>query len=171
MTPADIEAAIDFTLALCIRFEGIRLSPYLCPAGVPTIGCGSTHYLDGRSVQLSDPPITREDAIALCRESIRRRYLRATIAMCPAIDTPKRLAALADFAYNLGIGALRASTLRRRVNSGRWQDVPAELRKWVHCGGGRILRGLVLRREAEASLLLLNAPGTQSQQPGLARAA
>jgi lysozyme len=147
----EIEPAIELAVALCARFEGIRLLPYLCPAGVPTIGVGSTRYLDGRAVQLTDPPITRDEAIALCRASIRQQYLRATIALCPGIDTPRRLAALTDFGYNLGTSALKASTLRRRVNAGRWQDVPAELAKWVR-GGGRVLPGLVSRRRAEAAL-------------------
>lgn len=152
MTSADIEIAIELALSLCIHFEGIYLSPYLCPAGVPTIGCGTTHYLDGRAVQLTDPPIAREEAIALCRESMRRRYLRMTIALCPGIDLAPRLAAIADFAYNMGTGALRASTLRKRINGRRWQDVPGELLKWTH-GGGRVLRGLATRRQAESALI------------------
>ena len=47
---------------LCRRFEGLYLRPYLCPAGVPTIGYGSTVYENGMAVQLTDPPITRERA-------------------------------------------------------------------------------------------------------------
>lgn len=146
------EEAIELAMTLCKRFEGLHLRPYLCPAGVPTIGYGSTRYLDGRAVQLTDPPITREHAHVLLRESIRRRYGRAVLDLCPAADTTGRVAALIDFTYNLGPGALRASTLRRRVNAGRWEDVPGELRKWVYAGG-RVLRGLVIRREAEAGLV------------------
>lgn len=133
----ELDAAVELTVSLCLRFEGLRLSPYLCPAGIPTIGCGSTHYLDGRAVQITDPPIARDAAISLCRETVRRLYQRNTIASCPGIDTPRRLAALTDFTYNLGARALRASTLRKRVNAGRWQDVPGELVKWVRGGGAR----------------------------------
>lgn len=139
-------------LPLIERFEGLRLRPYLCPAGVATIGYGSTRHLDGAPVRLTDAPITREHALHLVREQVRGEYLPGVLALCPGVDTPQRLAALTDFAYNVGVGALRASTLRRRVNAGDWGAVPAELRKWVR-GSGRVLPGLVKRREAEALLL------------------
>jgi lysozyme len=83
---------------------------------------------------------------------VRRVYLPAVLRLCPGVDSPGRLAALIDFTFNLGSGQLRASTLRKRVNAGDWDAVPAELRKWVR-GGGRVLRGLVLRRGAEAALI------------------
>lgn len=152
MTPADLQQVLALLLGLLERFEGLRLRPYLCPAGVPTIGLGSTRYLDGRPVRLTDPPITREHAFHLAREQLLRDYLPAVLRLCGAIDAPGRLAALVDFAYNLGSGALQASTLRRRVLAGRWDLVPAELRKWVR-GGGRVLPGLVARREAEVALI------------------
>lgn len=138
--------------ALARRFEGLFLTPYLCPAGVPTIGYGATRYLDGRAVQLTDPPITREMADGMLRESVRSIYLPSVRKLCPGVNSPDRLAALIDFTFNLGAGQLKASTLRKRVNAGQWFDVPTELRKWVH-GGGRVLPGLVRRREAEAALV------------------
>ncbi len=148
---ADAEA-LQFVTSLCVRFEGVILRPYLCPAGVPTIGVGSTRYADGRAVLLADPPITRDEALQLLATTLRRQYLPAALTLCPAADTPGRVAALVDFAYNCGVGSLRASTLRRRVNAGDWDAVPGELRKWVR-GGGRVLPGLVRRREAEVALL------------------
>lgn len=144
--------AVEIAAALARRFEGLRLSPYLCPAGVPTIGFGSTFYEDGTRVQLTDPPITRERAEALLLWMVRKVYLPAVMRLCPGVDSPGRLAALIDFTFNLGQGKLKASTLRRRVNAGQWGQVPAELRKWVR-GGGRVLRGLVTRREAEVALV------------------
>ena len=54
-----IDAAVQIASVLCRRFEGLFLRPYLCPAGVPTIGYGATYYRDGRRVKLSDPAITR----------------------------------------------------------------------------------------------------------------
>ena len=78
-------------------------------------------------------------------------YLPSVLLLCPGVTEPNRLGAPVDFAYNLGANNLKTSTLRRRVNEGRGDEVPAELRKWVR-GGGRVLRGLVLRREAEAAL-------------------
>lgn len=146
------DQAVEVAAALCRRFEGLRLRPYLCPAGVPTVGYGSTRYLDGRAVLLTDRPISREQAERLLLVSVRRTYLPAVLALCPGVDDARRLAALIDFTFNLGAGALRASTLRRKVNAGNWTAVPAELRKWVR-GGSRVLPGLVARREAEAALI------------------
>ena len=79
------------------------------------------------------------------------RFAAGTRALCPGLSGD-RLAAIADFAYNLGLGRLKASTLRRRLNEGDMEGAKVELRKWVN-GGGRKLPGLVLRREAEAALL------------------
>lgn len=148
--PAD---AVDIAAALARRFEGFAARPYLCPAGVPTIGYGATHYLDGRRVQLTDPPLTREGAERLLLRQIERVYLPAVLRQCPALvgESAERLAALIDFTFNLGESALAASTLRRRVNAGHWHDVPEQLRRWIYARGV-LLRGLVLRREAEAML-------------------
>ena len=146
-----IELAILVSTALAQRFEGLYLSPYLCPAGVPTIGYGATYYEDGTRVTLLDAPITRERAIALLQWMVRTVYLPTVMRLCPGIDNPNRLAALIDFTFNLGGSALKNSTLRRKVNAGMWSAVPTELRKWVMAAGKR-LRGLVIRREAEATL-------------------
>jgi lysozyme len=126
--------------------------PYLCPAGVPTIGYGFTHYADGTFVTLGDPPMTRAAAQSLLEFMVRTKYMRETIRLCPNIDTPERLGAITDFAFNLGSGNLRASSLRKKILANDWEAVPAELRKWVK-GGGRILKGLVLRREAEIAYI------------------
>lgn len=146
------EQVIALVLPMLERFEGLRLRPYMCPAGVPTIGLGSTRYLDGKPVRLTDPAITREHAYLLAREQILRDYLPAVLKLCHGIDTEARAAALVDFVYNLGAGNLKASTLRRRVNAGDWPAAQRELRKWVR-GGGKVLPGLVLRREEEAALV------------------
>lgn len=142
------------TLALIRRFEGLYLSPYICPAGVPTIGYGATYYEDGTRVTLRDAPITRVRAEALLLWHVQTVYLPAVLKLCPAIvhETPGRIAALIDWTFNLGAGQLKASTLRKRVNSGDWADVPDQIRKW-NKAGGRVLRGLTIRREAEAQLI------------------
>lgn len=147
----DVTEALRLVMAMCLHFEGLYLRPYLCPAGVPTIGVGSTRYLDGTPVRLTDPPITKEHALILLRVRILRDFMPGVRALC-AVDERGRLAALTDFAYNLGLGNLKASNLRKRVNAGRWDDVPAELRKWVYAAG-RVQRGLVKRRDAEIALL------------------
>lgn len=144
--------AVDLAAALARRFEGLYLTPYLCPAGVPTIGYGATYYEDGTRVTLLDAPITRERADALLLWMVRTQYLPVVMQLCPGLNSPERAAAIIDFAFNLGNGNLRASTLRRRINAQDWEGARVELMKWVRAGG-RVLNGLVARRAAERDLL------------------
>ena len=142
------------TLALIRRFEGLYLRPYICPAGVATIGFGATYYEDGSRVTLRDTAITRERADALLLWHVKTVYLPAVVKLCPAIvhESDGRIAALIDWCFNLGAGNLKSSTLRRKVNAGNWEAVPSELLKW-NKAGGRVLRGLTIRRQAEAALV------------------
>ena len=144
--------AIEIAEALCIRWERVVLTPYLCAAGVPTIGAGATYYEDGTRVTLHDPAISRARAMQLLRWMIVTKYLPSVVELCPGLNSPQRLAAIIDFTFNLGSGNLRISNLRKRINTGRWDDVPEELRKWVWAGGVK-LRGLANRREAEIALI------------------
>ncbi|MGK0674516.1 MAG: lysozyme, partial [Halothiobacillaceae bacterium] len=79
----------------------------------------------------------------------------ATLRYCPVLATEPegRLAAIVDFTFNLGAGRLQTSTLRRRVNQRDWMAAATELRRWVY-GGGKVLPGLVTRREAEVAWLI-----------------
>lgn len=142
---------LDLLLRLVRQFEGCKLTPYYCPAGVLTCGWGAT----GAGVY-PGAPWTQAQADARL-ESDALKFLRGTKALCPELEG-HRLAAVADFAYNLGLGNLRGSTLRKRLNSGDYAAALVELRKWTRAGG-RILPGLIRRREAEARLFL------QSQHP------
>jgi lysozyme len=146
------DLAIQVSVELAKRFEGLYLSPYLCPAGVPTIGYGATYYQNGRRVTLSDPPIRREFAEQMLLLSVKTIYLPSVLKLCPSIPDHKKLAAIIDWTFNLGAGRLKASTLRKRINAGRWDLVPIEIRKWDK-GGGKKLRGLTLRREAECKII------------------
>lgn len=143
-----IEHAEYIAAALCRRFEGFYSLPYLCPAGVPTIGFGFTYYLDGTPVTLRDPAMSRAEAERTLIEIIRREFMVKTMRLCPNANTPERLGMLTDFVFNLGPSALRSSTLRKKIEAGLWDEVPYQLRRWTKAGG-RVLRGLVLRREAE----------------------
>jgi len=145
-------SAVELAADLCKRWEGFRASPYLCPAGIATIGFGSTYYENGTRVSLTDESITLDRATELLVGQLRKIYLPQVRVLCPNIDTQERLAAILDFTYNLGGSALKHSTLRKRINEGRWDTAPNELRKWVK-GGGVVLKGLALRREAEIRLL------------------
>lgn len=146
------DLAVELTASLARRFEGLFLNPYMCPAGVPTIGYGATYYEDGTRVTLKDPAITKDRAESLLAWMLRTQYMPKVLTLCPGAGTPEQLAALTDFAFNLGAGALRSSTLRKRVNAGQWDAVPGELMKW-NKAGGRVLSGLTKRRQAEASLI------------------
>ena len=147
------QAAVD----LAKRFEGFhrvpksdpgRAHPYVCPAGFWTIGYG--HLCDP-----THPPISVAEGEAyLARDLVTA--LDATLRYCPVLATEPegRLAAIVDFTFNLGAGRLQASTLRRRINQRDWSGTSQELSRWVY-GGGKVLPGLVLRREAESTLLVL----------------
>lgn len=128
------------------RWEGCHLVPYLCPAGIWTCGWGST----GPDV-IPGVAWTQEYADRRM-EMDALRFASASVRLCPGLgDT--QVAALADFAYNLGVGALRGSTLRRKINAGDMDGAAKEIMKWVNAGGKR-LRGLELRRAAERQLLV-----------------
>jgi len=144
---------LDIAAALCKQFEGFRGKPYLCPAGVPTLGFGSTYYADGRKVALTDPPISEPDATVLLLHELHHTYLPAVLRHCPVLLTnEKKCNAIVDFAYNLGTGRLQTSTLKRKINSGSWEEAKEQLLLWTK-GGGRVLPGLVKRRTAECRLL------------------
>lgn len=144
-------------IELAKRFEGFhrvpkndpgRAHPYVCPAGYWTIGYG--HLCDPRHT-----PITEAEAERYLMEDLRIA-LTATLRYCPvlAAEPDRRLSAIVDFTFNLGAGRLQTSTLRRRINQRDWAAAATELRRWVY-GGGKVLPGLVNRREAEAAWLLL----------------
>ena len=146
------QAAID----LAKRFEGFhripkfdlerRAHPYVCPAGFWTIGYG--HLCDSKH-----PPVTEAEAERYLADDLQTA-LSATLRYCPmlATESGSRLAAVVDFTFNLGAGRLQTSTLRRRINQRDWPSAASELRRWVY-GGGKVLSGLVARREAESQLL------------------
>ena len=101
---------------------------------------------------MSDPAITREQADGLLHSDLLNFYA-SMVRLCPGLVAEgRRASAILDFTYNLGASRLKASTLRRRVNEGDWDEVKVELMKWVR-GGGKILPGLVRRRQAEADLI------------------
>ena len=137
------------------HFEGFRANPYLCSAGVPTIGYGSTFYSDGRKVTLQDPPITMPTADGLLELTLTKIFIPGVLRVCPIlINHPDELGAIVAFAYNLGVGRLQSSTLRRKINEQDWEAAANELLKW-NMGGGKVLKGLDARRKAEKAMFEL----------------
>jgi lysozyme len=136
------------------RFEGYRNKPYLCSAGVPTIGYGSTFYADGTRVTLQDSPTNQQIANELLELTLTKIFIPGVLRACPVlINHPKKLGAIVSFAYNLGLGRLQASTLRRRINAQDWEAAAQELLKW-NLNRGKPSKGLIARREAEKELFL-----------------
>jgi len=130
---------------MLVDFEGVKLKAYKCPAGVWTIGIGATNP----PVKATDE-ITREEAFnRLDRDLVQyedgvRKYVKVDLSQ-------GQFDALVDFAYNAGVGALAKSTLLKKVNAEKFDEVPAEFMKWTK-GGGKELPGLVRRRRAEVKL-------------------
>jgi lysozyme len=144
---------LEIAATLCRQFEGYRAKPYLCPAGIPTIGYGSTYYADKRKVTLTDPPMNQEEANALLMIELEHTYLPGVLRNCPTLITDVRKCnAIVDFSYNLGIGRLQTSTLKRKINAQDWEGAQEQLMLWTK-GGGKVLPGLVKRRSAEKLLM------------------
>ena len=136
-------------IALIKRFEGLRLKAYLCPANVVTVGFGHT-----KGVQLNDPEITEEEADRLLAEDLKL-YEKPVSEMVKVQITQNQFDALISFAFNLGTGALRGSTLMKKLNAG--QPCADEFLRW-NMAGGKALPGLTRRRTAERALFTSSPP-------------
>lgn len=128
-------------LDLVKKFEGFSPTVYLCSAGVPTIGYGHA-LLKGEAFPNG---ISEEEAETLLAKDIGKAE-RAVLRLTKSPLSDGEYDALVSFVYNLGAGAYQRSTLRMKVNRG--EDASDEFRKWVRAGG-RVIKGLVRRREAE----------------------
>lgn len=140
-------------LEIIKSFEGLRLKPYLCPAGVPTIGYGTTVYPDGKPVKLSDPPVTPEQAEAYLLQTLKK-FEEGVSKLVTVSINDNEFSALVSFAYNVGLEALKKSTLLKLLNAGvKREAVADQLLRW-NKAGGKELPGLTRRRQAERSLFL-----------------
>ena len=144
---------------LIAQFEGLRLKPYLCSAGVPTIGYGSTFYPSGRKVTMSDKPITQETAFWMLKQ-VANMFAKDVDSLVTSEINQNQFNALVSFAFNLGSDidadnipeGLGDSRLLRRVNANpNDPEIAREFVKW-NKAGGRFLDGLTKRRLKEAEL-------------------
>lgn len=137
------------------EFEGLELDAYVDPVGVVTIGYGYTNRAGfGPGVKMGDR-WTEGEAEAMLREGLQR--FGAEIA--PHIKrtpTANEFGAMVSLAYNIGTGAFSRSTFLKRFNAGDRVGA-AEAMLWWNKAGGRVLRGLTRRREAERALFLSEA--------------
>lgn len=132
-------------LDLIKSFEGKKLTAYVCPAGILTIGFGSTgpHVKKGMT-------ITEAEAERLLCEDLER-FEAAVEKHTRGHATDNQFDALVSFAFNVGTEALRTSTLLRKHMEGDYAGAAAQFGRW-NKGGGRVLAGLTRRRAAEAAL-------------------
>ncbi len=140
-------------LKLIMDFESFRSHPYHCSAGVSTTGYGTTHYPNGKRVTMHDKPISEKHAREILEYEINTHYGERTEHYVSSKTTQAQLDSLISFAYNLGVGALKKSTLLKYHNKGKYKAAANEFLKWTH-SNGRVLKGLVRRRQDERDLYL-----------------
>ena len=144
--------------------EGVRLKPYQCPAKLWTIGVG--HVIDPAHTRLTIeeraklpcPPdwsrtFTMEEVDAILAKDLER-FERGVLRFCPAAGSRQGwLDALVSFSFNVGLGTLQRSTLRQKFNRGDYAGAADEFLKYTKAGG-KVLKGLVNRRNDERALFL-----------------
>jgi lysozyme len=155
------------------KFEGCRNRPYLCPAHIHTIGFGHVLYqeqirlpvvrVEGKDVPMirKEMPLKPEDNRVWSKEEINElfrkdveHFERGVLRLVPGcVSRQGSFDALVSISFNFGLGNLQRSTIRMRANRGDWEGAAESFRAWTK-GGGKVLPGLVKRREAEIALFL-----------------
>jgi lysozyme len=155
------------------KYEGFRNKPYLCPAHIWTIGYG--HVLYQEQIRLpvvrvpdkhtpmirKEMPLKPEDNRVWSKEEINELFRvdvesfeRGVLRLVPGcVGRQGSFDALVSISFNFGLGNLQRSTIRMRANRGDWEGAADAFRAWTK-GGGKVLPGLVKRREAEIALFL-----------------
>ena len=143
------------------RFEGVKYTPYRCPAKLWTVGVGSLMYPEQLQMSITERmkyclkpehfrQFTEEEVDELFTRDVRR-FERGVERLITAPLTQGQFDSLVSFGFNLGLGALQRSTLRQKINRGNYESASGEFTRWVRAGG-KVLRGLVLRRQAEQAM-------------------
>ena len=139
------------SIRLIQEFEGLRLTSYLCSAGVPTIGYGATYYHDGSKVKLGQT-VTKEQALQMLLDHLKEFEGSVTGLLNGTKVNANQFDALVSFTYNLGAGNLAKSQLLKFVKlNPNDPRIAAEFAKWNRAGG-EVSTGLVRRRKKEAQL-------------------
>ena len=144
--------------------EGVRTRPYRCPALLWTVGVGhvidpahiSVKYEERKNLPIPagwDRVFSMGEVDALLAQDLGR-FERGVLRLCPAATGRQGLFdSLVSFAFNVGLGNLQRSSLRMKTNRGEFEDAADEFLKWTKAGG-RVLPGLVKRRNDERALYL-----------------
>ena len=143
--------------------EGVRLKPYRCPAKLWTVGVGHVLYPDQGRLPLDQRdayPLKAEDQRAFSGAEVDgilgadlQRFEAGIAKLFPVVLTQGQNDALVSFSFNLGLGGVQRSTLRQKVLRGEIEEASNEFLKFTR-GGGKILPGLVKRRQDERALFL-----------------
>lgn len=151
----------DAALKMIKHHEGVRLKPYRCPAALWTIGVGHVLYPEQAKLPMEErlkyalrPEHSRQFTPAEVDEILKSdlaRFVRGVSLYCPAGLTQGRLDALVSFSFNVGLGTLQRSTLRQKHNRGDFEGAAEEFLKYTKAGG-KVLKGLVNRRNDERTL-------------------
>lgn len=127
------------------KYESFRSKPYICPAGIPTIGYGTTFYEDGTPVNITDKPISSERA-----NKLLEWYCRNKIKLPKGNFTQHQVEALSSLIYNIGQPAFDRSKLKKAIEDDDWATVFKNW-DWIS-GNGKFLKGLAKRRVDEMFL-------------------
>ena len=143
--------------------EGLRLKPYRCPARLWTVGVGHVLYPDQGRLPLDQRdafPLAQEDNRAFSKAEVDGtlsadlvRFEVGVARLFHMVLTTGQNDALVSFSFNLGLGGVQRSTLRQKVLRGEIEEAANEFLKFTR-GGGKILPGLVKRRNDERALFL-----------------
>lgn len=132
------------------KYEGFRSESYQDSVGVWTIGYGTTR-INGQPVK-EGMTITKDQALQLVKQEVNKLWSQIESITKVSLNE-NQMNALVDFAYNLGFNALKTSTLMMYVNESKFDEAANQFSRWVYAGG-KVLPGLVKRREAEKQLFL-----------------
>lgn len=130
--------------------EGCILHPYLDSVNIPTIGFGNTFYRSGARVKMTDPKITRKEAVELFRYILK--YFETSVWSITRDDiNQNQFNALISFAYNVGVEGFKNSTLLRLINRDRYDPrITSAFEMWRNAGAKKGI--LLKRRQREAAL-------------------
>lgn len=150
-------------IAMIKHHEGVRVNPYRCPAKLWTVGVGHVMFPEQGKLKIEDrdafiPPAdalrkyTMEEVDGILRNDLDR-FERGVEKFCPVPLTQGMFDGLVSFSFNVGLGTLQRSTLRQKVLRGDKEGAAEELLKYC-MAGGKVLKGLLNRRNDERALFL-----------------
>lgn len=140
------------TIDLLKQFEGCKLTAYKDSGGVWTIGYGTTAAAGVGIEPHEGMKITQDQAEVLLHKTIDK-FAPAVASRITVPVTSNEFGACLLLSYNIGLGAFAASTLLKHLNAGKKDLAAAEFKKWNH-DNGKVVKGLTVRRAAEAELFL-----------------